>query len=46
MLNGARLLKPGQAHILEEDGGVIEYEETEGIIGTVEENDNNISRNF
>ena len=31
-----------QRNLLEEDGGVQEYEETEGIVETVEESENNV----
>ena len=31
-----------QRNLLEEDGGVQEYEETEGIVETVEEIENNV----
>jgi hypothetical protein len=31
--------------LLEEDGGVLEYEETEGIVETVEESENNLLKN-
>ena len=31
-----------QGNLLEEDGGVQEYEETEGIVETVEESENNV----
>ncbi len=42
----ARLSNPTQAHILEEDGGIQEYEDTEGILGTVEENEKDTTKLF
>ena len=45
-MNMARLSDPSQAQILEEDGGIHEYEDTEGVIGTVEENEKDTAKLF